>query len=30
MIAVIPSDAAELDSLLDPGGYTDFLKTASH
>ena len=30
MIAVTPSDPAELDALLDARGYADFLKTASH
>jgi glycine cleavage system H protein len=30
MIAIVPSDAGELDKLLDPGAYAEFLKTASH
>jgi len=30
MIAVIPSDAAESEALLDAGAYSDFLKTATH
>lgn len=30
MIAVVPSDAAELEALLEAGAYTDFLKTATH
>jgi glycine cleavage system H protein len=30
MIAIVPSDASELDKLLDPPAYAEFLKTASH
>jgi glycine cleavage system H protein len=30
MIAVIPSDAAELEALLEASAYTEFLKTAAH
>jgi glycine cleavage system H protein len=30
MIAIAPSDAGELDKLLDPAAYTELLKTAAH
>lgn len=30
MIAIVPSDAAELTSLLDAPAYADLLKTAAH
>lgn len=30
MIAITPSDAAELGKLLDPAAYTEVLKTAAH
>jgi glycine cleavage system H protein len=30
MIEVEPSDKSELDGLLEPGAYSDFLKTAAH
>jgi glycine cleavage system H protein len=30
MIAITPSDASELDKLLDPGAYAELLKTAAH
>ena len=30
MIEIEPSDKSELDSLLEPAAYTDFLKTAAH
>ena len=30
MIEITPSDAKELDALLDAGAYSEFLKTAGH
>lgn len=30
MIKITPSDAGELDGLLDPGAYTELLKSAAH
>ncbi len=30
MIELVPSDAKELDSLLEPAAYTELLKTAGH
>ena len=30
MIAITPSDAGELDKLLDPGAYAELLKSESH
>jgi hypothetical protein len=30
MVAIAPSDAGELDKLLDHAAYAELLKTASH
>jgi glycine cleavage system H protein len=30
MIAITPSDASELDALLEPDAYGELLKTAAH